>query len=323
MNLESLVVALIGADDIQARELADRLAEMGLPSSSILTFGTSLGALEVTLEQEGADVLLPLEKEFLAGATIWVVLTREAQARAKLAGWAADLDATIIDLAPDASESVKCFDPLGALGPGAEAVRRWIMPEPAALFLARVLTAVDSKALKSVDCHLFNPASSAGERGIHELYQQSLQLLNFKSIPTEVWGRQLAFNLLPLPDLLASELFGAQARVLSGRSVDINCLAFQIPVFHGTTLSAILRVHDAGKVVGALRSGMEAGGTFKLWEEGPWPSPLETASLDVPILGIKRLSEDVVWLWLLYDNVKAGKGAMAGRTIKALASVMS
>lgn len=323
MNLDSLVVALIGADDIQARELAERLAEMGLPASSILAFGTKLGSLEVALEDDSADVLLPLEKDFLKSAGVWAAFTREASTRAKLAEWSSELEATLIDLAPDASDSLKCFDPLVALGEGAGAVRRWIVPEPAALFLAHVLAAVDERVLKSVDCHLFTPASCAGEPGIHELYQQSLQLLNFKSIPTEVWGRQLAFNLLPAPDLLASELFGAQARVLSGRSVDINCLAFQTPVFHGTTLSAIIRVDDAEKVTASLRSSISVGETFKVWEEATWPSPLETAGLDHPVLGIKQLSDDVVWICLLYDNVKAGKGAMAGRTIKALASTTS
>jgi hypothetical protein len=47
---------------------------------------------------------------------------------------------------------------------------------------------------------------------------------------------------------------------------------------------------------------------FKVAQPGaPWPAPSDSGREEKPLLALKALSPDVLWLWLVYDNVKAGK----------------
>lgn len=311
-------VALVGADDVQAREVADRLRHMGLPASSILTFGARAGAMELAVDEEGADVLLPLEKGALAMAGVWVLFTRDGDTRRKLLEWAKECGSRVLDLAPDPAGALRCRDPRHALeappGPG----DCLVLPEPAAHFLSLLLAFLRPDHMHRVDCHLFHPASVRGEAGIRELFQQAASLLNFKPLPRDVWGRQIAFDLLPRPDALASELFGAQVRHLSGLDVDVTALHFQTSVFHGASVSALILVDDGKEAEADLRRGLEAGGRFKLWAENSWPSPLETAGAEDPLVALKGLSDDLLWVWVVYDNVKAGAGALAAPVIQGL-----
>lgn len=318
---DSGIVALVGADDVQAREVADRLRHMGLPASSILTFGARAGEMELAVDEEGADILLPLEKGALAMAGVWVVFTRDGDTRRKLTGWAKECGSRVLDLAPDPTGALQCRDPRQTmetpLGPG----DCLVLPEPSAHFLSLLLAALRPDHVHRVDCHLFQPASVQGEAGIRELFQQAASLLNFKPLPREVWGRQIAFDLLPRPDALASELFGAQVRHLSGLDVDVTALHFQTSVFHGASISALILVHDGKAAEMDMRRGMEAEGCFKMWAENSWPTPLETAGTEEPMVALKGLSDNLLWVWVVYDNVKAGAGALAVPVIKRLLEV--
>ena len=51
--------------------------------------------------------------------------------------------------------------------------------------------------LREATVVVFQPASAAGAGGVEELYQQSVSLLNFHDLPRAVFGRQIAFNLVP------------------------------------------------------------------------------------------------------------------------------
>lgn len=321
MNRDDLCVALVGADDIQAHEMADRLREMGVPGHSLLAFGESLGQMELSLDEEGADVLLPLEKEHLRGANVWALFGRDAKARDALAKWADELGALVLDLAAAGSPAIHCLDPrmgredILALG------SYLVLPETPALLLARLLANLEPDSVERVDCHLLLPASGRGEAGVRELFQQSANLLNFKPIPTEVWGRQLAFNVLPLPEALQPELFGAQVRTLWGEPVDVTCVTLQTSVFHGATLSAFVRVRDARKAEEELRAALHPGADFQYQTGAPWPSPLEASAQETPLVGARSLSEGLLWVWLLYDNVKSGKGSLGASVVAKLAGL--
>jgi aspartate-semialdehyde dehydrogenase len=321
MNREDLCVALIGADDIQAHEMAGRLRDMGLSSHSILTFGECLGQMELSFDEEGAEVLLPLEREHLEAANVWVLFGRDAKARETLLQWAQETGTLVLDLAPSGSRAVHCLDPrqerekLSALG------SYLVIPEPSAYLLARLLRILPPDSIERVDCHLLLPASGRGEAGVRELFQQSANLLNFRPIPTEVWGRQLAFNLLPLPEALQPELFGAQVRTLWGQPVDVTCVTLQTSVFHGATLSAFVKVEDARKAEKVMLEELAGVPGFRCANSTPWPSPLEASAQDAPTVGVRSLSDGLLWIWLLYDNVKAGKGAMGAAVIERLAGL--
>jgi aspartate-semialdehyde dehydrogenase len=64
--------------------------------------------------------------------------------------------------------------------------------------LARLLAPVHrAVGLTRVSAFVTRPASDFGEPGLEELREQTVHLLRFEPTPTEIFGRQLAFNVVP------------------------------------------------------------------------------------------------------------------------------
>ena len=74
----------------------------------------------------------------------------------------------------------------------------YVNPHPAAIAIGRVLARIQSAFhLESASVTILTPASERGTAAINELQEQTVELLNFQSIESKVFGGQLAFNLLP------------------------------------------------------------------------------------------------------------------------------
>jgi aspartate-semialdehyde dehydrogenase len=94
---------------------------------------------------------------------------------------------------------------------------------------------------------ILRPASDFGEEGIEELRDQTVRLLNFTEPRAEVFGRQVAFNVLPqsvLPDgdqsietYVATEVAGLLGWTESRLTLGLAAA----PVFYGHSLSLRMR----------------------------------------------------------------------------------
>jgi len=71
-------------------------------------------------------------------------------------------------------------------------------PHAISFALTSVLAPIEKVAgIERAAGMVLRPVSDFGEAGIEELHRQTLSLLNFEEIPKGVFGRQIAFNLLP------------------------------------------------------------------------------------------------------------------------------
>jgi aspartate-semialdehyde dehydrogenase len=91
---------------------------------------------------------------------------------------------------------------------------------------------------------VLRPASDFGEPGLEELREQTVHLLRFEPTPTEVFGRQLAFNVLP-QHLAPSGEEHAAARVvrdcralLGAPELPIAISLALVPSFYGHAIAA-------------------------------------------------------------------------------------
>jgi aspartate-semialdehyde dehydrogenase len=139
------------------------------------------------------------------------------------------------------------------------------VPHPISLAIASLLEPLTPSTEKiSWSGWVMRPAADFGEAGVDELREQTVQLLNFTSSPREVFGRQLAFNLLPQP-LLPGMAGTERARIRSdverrfpGMRGDLQ-LAIA-PMFFGHVISLHLRCSSpdfAREIPGKL--GIETG----------------------------------------------------------------
>lgn len=212
-----------------------------------------------------------------------------------------------------------------ALPPGAGLVRT---PYPIALVLSTVLAAVKRGCgLRAATAVVMQPASESGEEGIGELYQQTLGLLNFGDLPRDVFGRQLAFNLVP------ADLYGASGppgggtaaaiekeigQVIGG-GLDLSIAIVLAPVFH--CHAAMMRiVLPQGKGREDLQEALGKTEEIRLEPRDGRATPVECAGEPgILVTGIRPAGDDgAFWLWIVSDNLQSGSALNAVRIAEAL-----
>jgi len=185
-----------------------------------------------------------------------------------------------------------------------QTVRFISVAHPAAQALAHIL---DRLALAgpavALAATLFEPASQLGWPGLRELEQQTTRLLSLQSIPDEVFGGQVAFNLRPAMggEVLRARIADQTAalRTVEGaQSPAIEVL--QAPLFHASLLSLYLRYSrdpEPGVLAASLRS--------------PWltpsaiPDALAAAGSDtIQISAPRRDAAGGYWILAGLDNLR-------------------
>lgn len=201
-------------------------------------------------------------------------------------------------------------------------------PHPIALVLSTVLAAVKRGCgLRAAAAVVMQPASESGEEGIGELYQQALGLLNFGDMPRDVFGRQLAFNLVP------SDLYGAsgppgggtaaeierEVEEVIGGGVDLSIAIVLAPVFHCHAVMMRI-VLPQGKGREDLHEALRKTGEIRLEPRDGRATPVECAGEPgILVTGIRPAGDDsAFWLWVVSDNLQSGSALNAVRIAEAL-----
>ncbi len=309
-------IAVVGAGDLQSKAMLEALVAGGCKAAQFLPLGARLGAVEVDLsEDESAEVFLPLDREHVAEARIVVLFSSDPEARAAVAGWVQRDRQLLVDLSAGSEPLGGWLDPLSAAhgAAGEEAVA---VPEAAALYVSRLLGHLPGQVRGPLSAQVLLPASRFGEPGVLELFKQAMAVLAFKPVPAEVLTRQLAFNCWPALADGGASLFPAQVRQLAGMpQLPVSCVALQAGSFHSTALSMTLGVTDAHQASPSLTESLSRDEVFQDWTGGEWPSVMDAAGSGRPLAVARPLDPDTLWVWMVFDNAKAGKGALAARWI--------
>ncbi len=168
--------------------------------------------------------------------------------------------------------------------------------------------------LKTAVAQVFSSASESGSRGIEELQKQTVNLLSFQKIPRQIFGAQLAFNLLPrLGRGGSGNLAGLehslrqQLRQYLGGRVPLPALRiFQVPVFYSLALSLYVETLEPllAEQVGAALQG-ERIHLRRLSQDAP--SQVETTGsgdILVDSVACDATHPTGIWIWAVADNVR-------------------
>ena len=199
-------------------------------------------------------------------------------------------------------------------------------PHPASQLLSTFLAPLHQHLpVAEVVTLVMQPASEAGERGIEELYQQTIALLNFAEAPKEQLGRVLAFNLVPVTlgqdgarneELVVREV----STILKGKSFPHALRILLAPVFHCHTFAS--RVQFAEEVpLDMIRKVLSKEPTIRLQEGTGGATPAELAGEKEIVLGEIRVDPSVrggVWFWGIADNLVSGTALNAVRIAEEL-----
>jgi aspartate-semialdehyde dehydrogenase len=193
------------------------------------------------------------------------------------------------------------------------------LPGSASVALATALAPLHQLAgLARVEVATYQAVSGSGRGAMEELAGETVAMLSGKKPKGRAFGRQIAFNVIPVVDTLEADgvsreerrLWEETRRVLSLPSLEINATAVRVPVFFGHSLAvhaSFERSFDLRDALNVLQrgSGLELIDPESV-AEFPTPATLATEPDRVYVGRVRvDLTRDRgLNFWVVADNVR-------------------
>jgi aspartate-semialdehyde dehydrogenase len=312
-------VAVVGAGSLKGKDLAEVLNERNFPSSQVklLDDDESLGQLEAVGDEVTFIQKLRLEEFRNVDFTFFA-----SDPQSTLKTWKAvrETGSAIVDMSyaleddPDAvvrAPSVERQLEL-RLFPELEP-KATVIAHPAAVVLATLMLKVQKAgAVRHVAATVFEPASEHGQKGMDELHNQTISLFSFQPLPKDIFGTQVAFNLISrYGEQSVPALSSVQSRILKHYRKIVpeapvpSLLLLQAPVFHGYAFAIQVELEqtaDVEKIAGVL-TGDRVNVTHS-----PDDSPSNVSAAGQGDIQVSIVPDESnprgLWLWAASDNLR-------------------
>ncbi|MCL5006447.1 MAG: hypothetical protein M1404_07905 [Acidobacteria bacterium] len=323
-------VVVIGASSLLGKELLTVLEERSFPISSLRSVEDELVEPELPLvdlgkaAQETIDRLTEIPDDFdfafVAAPSERFV---EWLDRLKSNPEAPSYSRTVIDLSSRGHEGAISDLRVPFLNrlPLTDQVRSTsqqpsviVSPHAAAIMISALMVRVAARfPIRRAVAQLYSPASEIGPRGIDELQKQTVNLLSFQKVPHEVFGGQIAFNLLPRLATATEQADPLEARIRSqlqgylGNRVPMPALRlFRVPVFYSIALSLYVETQEPVAPVDLVAALEGRPVRIRRGSQKP-PSQVEAAGSNeilVDAIEADAACPAGVWLWAVADNLR-------------------
>ncbi len=188
-------------------------------------------------------------------------------------------------------------------------------PHAISIVLTNILHPLDQAfGVEWISVTVFQPVSDFGDEGIEELHQQTVNLLNFAEIPKNIFGRQLAFNVIPafmvgrrrLERNVDSFIGKEVAHILGWNPGRLSIRMFLTPVFHCHSFSIHITFKKKPSEDDLLNRLMKLNLVRFAAKDMNGMTPVETAGKkEIFVSGLSGdgLASSGFWLWLVSDNL--------------------
>lgn len=313
-------VAIVGAATLKGKELKDVLEERNFPAMDIklLDDDESLGQLERVQDEVAfvqpvtAEKLQQVDFTFFASDaafthTHWK-MARDAGSAIVDLSYSLERDMNAPVCAPWIEKELGQHTQLG-LESSAISVAH-----PAAVVLALLtLRAQKAGPVHSIAATVLQPVSEQGRPGMDELHEQTVKLLSFQQMPTNVFDSQVAFNTLgrygktsthtleSIEGRIASHL----RHLLDGHAPVPALMLVQAPVFHAHTFSIYIEL-EKNTSLGDFAQAIAGEHVEIARSPDEMPSNVNVAGKDEILVAIRRDTshENGFWLWAAVDNLR-------------------
>lgn len=320
---QTFAVAVIGATGTVGETLVQLLEEREFPLGTLylLASGDSVGQ---TVAFRGRNLRVQALTGFdFSQVRLAFFAASEASSR-EYALQAREAGCSVIDLSGALEEALPVVPEANATALGEMAPPYLLSsPAPAATALAAVLAPLSERyGLRRITLNAMLSVSAFGRAGVAELARQTTELLNMRPLEPQMFGRQVAFNVLAQAGESGQDGHAAMEvrivrdlqRVLADSDLKISVSCAVVPVFFGDSLAVSLEMKapvDVAAVCEVL--GQQAG--IELLEEGDYPSVVADA-VGQDELYVGRLRGGIddpaeLNLWIASDNVRKGSALNA------------
>jgi aspartate-semialdehyde dehydrogenase len=312
-------IAIVGAATIRGKQLNEALAASSFGAAEFLLMDDeqALGQLEAVGDE--ITFIQPITADSFARVD-FTFFTGTAELTARYWQTAQKAGSTIVDLssALEGEAGVQVCAPWIAEAHSLNLQTPAVIPaHPAAVVLALLAERVQQVgAIHSLSATVLEPASEYGRAALDELHQQTISLLSFQSVPTQLYDMQVAFNTVgAFGESAKINLYETETRIrrhyalLSGGKLpQLSLQLIHAPVFHGHTFSIAVEF-DRAVTVEQMMAALSAPHVEVVQTDADAPGNLHSIGdksvsvrirFDEPGLAQSRR----VWLWASADNLE-------------------
>lgn len=189
----------------------------------------------------------------------------------------------------------------------------------------------DAVGITRINVATYQAVSGAGKEAIEELSTQTANLLNFKPVHSEVFAKQIAFNVIPQIDVFTDNGYTKEEmkmvwetrKILGDDHIKVNPTAVRVPVFFGHSEAIHIETRDKITADQARSLLAKAPGIVLMDEQvaGGYPTAIDVADTNPVYVG--RIREDIscdkgLNLWVVADNVRKGAATNAVQIAEVL-----
>ena len=178
----------------------------------------------------------------------------------------------------------------------------------------------DAVGIERINVATYQAVSGTGKEAIEELVGQTAAILNTKEIVTEVYPKQIAFNVLPQIDVFQENGYTKEEmkmvwetkKIFEDADILVNPTAVRVPVFYGHSEAVHIETREKISAEDAKALLEKAAGVVVMddREPGAYPTAVtEGAGTDPVYVG--RIRDDIshprgLNMWIVSDNVRKG-----------------
>ena len=314
---KSYNVVVVGCDTLVGEAVLTLLEEREFPVASVLAVAEEGGG-RVTFKEKHLKVESLEGFDFgraqLAFFCVAEELAEEYVPKAAAAGCVVIDDSPCFRLEDDVPLVVAEVNPEAVAGYSQQNIIA--NPGTNATLMTTVLKPLqDAAGVARVNVVTLQAVSGKDKAGVEELAKQATAMFNLKSMESEVFEKQIAFNLLPQIGAILDDGYSREevklawetAKIL-GQDVSVNATCVRVPVFHGHAM--VLHLELANELdLNQVEARLEQAAAVTLMSDDV-PTPAVDALGEDSVL-VGRLRQDStckkgIDLWLVADNVRKG-----------------
>ncbi|MCL4127099.1 UNVERIFIED_CONTAM: hypothetical protein GTU68_005012 [Idotea baltica] len=173
--------------------------------------------------------------------------------------------------------------------------------------------------IKRLIVSTYQSVSGSGQKGLEELWQQTLAICNQKEVEVTAYAKQIAFNCIPHCDTFLENGYTKEEmkvveetrKILDSPSLPITVTAVRVPVFACHSESVAVELGSEFSIEEVKKLLRESPGIIV--QDDPdnleYPIAIEVAGTDATYVGRIRIDESVengLQLWIVADNLRKG-----------------
>ncbi|MBR9805131.1 aspartate-semialdehyde dehydrogenase [bacterium] len=178
----------------------------------------------------------------------------------------------------------------------------------------------DAVGITRINVATYQAVSGTGKEAIEELAGQTARLLNAQPVETQVYPKQIAFNVLPHIDVFQDNGYTKEEmkmvwetqKIFADADIRVNPTCVRVPVFYGHSEAVHIETREPISAEQATQLLQQAPGVEVLDErkDGGYPTAVtESAGHDPVFVG--RIRGDIshdngLNMWIVSDNVRKG-----------------